>query len=257
MDERQSAADGAARVRAGAVRRDFEYADTSRGLWVSFLFILPIMGLYEFALMASGSDLNNAVNSALKVPFRILGAKGLLWFNLMLIPAFLWVGCRHEREGGEVGMRLFLLMLGESICWGIMLSALTLLPLKMVWPNSLSPPICRLELLGIILSVGAGVYEELLFRHLLAGEVYRYLVYNRGWTGARETLAVVLVLVGSSALFSGMHYWGPYGDTLSLTSFLFRFGAGMALCIIYFTRGLGIAVYAHATYDVLLVVGLA
>ncbi len=243
-------------MRVGAAQGDFEYADTSRRLWVSLMFILPIMGLYEFALMVSGSELNNAVNSALKVPFRMLGAKGLIWFNLMLIPAFFWVGCRLEREGGEVGVRLFSLMLGESVCWGIMLSALTLLPLKTVWPNSLSAPIGRLEMLGIILSVGAGVYEELLFRHLLAGEVYRYLVHDRGWSGARETLAVVLVLVGSSALFSYMHYVGPYGDAFTMTSFLFRFGAGMALCLIYFTRGLGIAVYAHATYDVLLVLGL-
>jgi len=132
MDERQSAIDGAARVRAGAARGDFEYADTSRGLWVSLLFILPIMGLYEFALMASESELNNAVNSALKIPFRVLGVRGLFWFNFMFIPAFLWVGCRLEREGGEVGVRLFSLMLGESICWGIMLAGLTLLPLKTV-----------------------------------------------------------------------------------------------------------------------------
>jgi len=57
-------------------------------------------------------------------------------------------------------------------------------------------------------------------------------------------------------VFSWMHYVGELGDVFTMTSFIFRFGAGIALGIIYFTRGLGIAVYAHATYDVMLVLGL-
>ena len=232
------------------------YAETSRKLWVSLMFIVPIMGLYEVCIAVSDPAQNNAVNSALKLPFFLLGRPGIFIFNLLLIAAFFWVGCRHEDDGAEVSARLFVFMAIESAAWGILLSAATLLPLKTLWPNSLTAPIWSREFVGITLSVGAGVYEEILFRHFLAGHLCHYLVHNRGWRGLLETLAVVISLVVSSAVFSAMHYVGPAGDVYAHTSFLFRFGAGMALGVIYFTRGLGIAVYAHATYDVFLVLGL-
>ena len=50
-----------------------------------------------------------------------------------------------------------------------------------------------------------------------------------------------------------MHYTGAIGDSFSVHSFLFRFVAGIILSAIFIFRGLGIAVYTHATYDVLTV----
>ena len=232
------------------------YFETSRQPWLNFMFIAPLMGLYEFGLLASDAGMNNAVNSALKIPFLILGKEGLLWFNAALIPVFFWFGCRHEDEGAEIGVKLYTMMAAESLAWGLLLSGATLLPLKTLWPNSLAAPFHSRQFIGITLSMGAGVYEEILFRHILAGMVYLYLVKGCGWTGWREAAAVVLCLLSSSAIFSAMHYYGPLGDAWNWTSFIFRFGAGIALGLIYFTRGLGIAVYAHAIYDVLLVLGL-
>ena len=232
------------------------YTETSSKLWVSLMFIVPLMGLYEVAITASQAELNNAVNSALKLPFLLMGRHGIMWFNALLIGAFFWVGCRHEDEGGEIGLPLFSFMLVESVGWGVLLSMATLLPLNALWPNSLSAPIRSREFLGITLSVGAGIYEEILFRHLLGGLLYKSLVHSLGWRGRWESLAVVVSLLLSAAAFSGMHYLGPCGDVYTLPSFLFRFGAGIALGLLYFTRGLGITVYAHATYDVLLVLGL-
>ena len=232
------------------------YSDVTRQVWVSLMFIIPIMGIYEVAIVLSQAGQNNAVNSALKVPFMLLGRQGVQWFNGLLILLFFWVGCLHEDKGGHVSAKLFVFMAFESVLWGVLLSGATLLPLKTVLPNSLAAPIRSREFVGITLSVGAGMYEEILFRHLLAGQLCSYLTGSRGWRGPMETLAVVLSLVLSSGLFSAMHYVGPLGDVFTTTSFLFRFGAGIALGIIYFTRGLGIAVYAHATYDVLLVLGL-
>lgn len=240
----------------GRTSLGLHYAEFSSKLWVSLMFIVPIMGLYEVCIAVSEPAQNNAVNSALKLPLSLLGKPGIQVFNILLIAIFFWVGCRHEEDGAEVSGRLFLFMAVESAAWGVLLSTATLLPLKTLWPNSLAAPIRSREFVGITLSVGAGMYEEILFRHLLAGNLCHYLVQNRGWKGLLETLAVVISLVLSSAVFSAMHYVGPAGDAFALTSFLFRFGAGMALGIIYFSRGLGIAVYAHATYDVMLVMGL-
>jgi hypothetical protein len=113
---------------------------------------------------------------------------------------------------------------------------------------------------GGVMSMGAGFYEELTFRVLLFGLGAKTLV----WTFAGEKLGLTgksvlhrfrsFVLMGfwslvSAAVFSGVHYIGPLGDSFQLTSFTFRFLLGLALTLIYVTRGFAAAVWAHALYD--------
>ncbi len=59
--------------------------------------------------------------------------------------------------------------------------------------------------------------------------------------------------VVSSLIFSLFHYLGPLGDSFQLSSFVFRFVAGMVLAGIYRWRGFGIAAGTHALYDVFVV----
>jgi hypothetical protein len=46
-----------------------------------------------------------------------------------------------------------------------------------------------------------------------------------------------------------VHYLGPFGDKLELGSFVFRLTLGLALTLIFATRGFAAAVWAHALYD--------
>lgn len=62
--------------------------------------------------------------------------------------------------------------------------------------------------------------------------------------------AVVSIIVGA-LLFTGMHYVGTLSDSFTYTNFTFRLLAGIFLSAIFLFRGLGIAVYTHAIYDVL------
>ena len=55
-------------------------------------------------------------------------------------------------------------------------------------------------------------------------------------------------------LFSLAHYVGPGGDTFAIHSFLFRFLAGALFGIIFLGRGLAVAVYTHAIYDIYVLV---
>jgi hypothetical protein len=50
-----------------------------------------------------------------------------------------------------------------------------------------------------------------------------------------------------------MHYIGMTGDSFSMSSFLFRAVAGFILSAIFVFRGLGIAVYTHVIYDILII----
>lgn len=114
---------------------------------------------------------------------------------------------------------------------------------------------------GVVMSMGAGFYEELAFRVILFGLGAKVLV----WLVAREAINLVertprltakaILIVGgwgifAAAIFSGVHYVGPFGDKFELGSFAFRLLLGLALTLIFGTRGFAAAVWAHALYDV-------
>jgi len=100
----------------------------------------------------------------------------------------------------------------------------------------------------VMLSLGAGLYEELVFRVVLvsviafiATRIFRWRPFIGGLT------AVVL----SALIFSAFHYVGPYGDVLRLDSFVFRFIGGLAFSTVYVLRGFGIVAWTHTLYDLL------
>ncbi len=95
--------------------------------------------------------------------------------------------------------------------------------------------------------VGAGVYEEVLFRLALLPAclfALRSLNIPAKWD------AVLAVLLTSLA-FSVAHYIGPAGEPFSVFSFTFRATAGCFFATVFLLRGFGITVGCHALYDVL------
>ena len=102
-----------------------------------------------------------------------------------------------------------------------------------------------------MLSLGAGLYEELLFRvllvTLLAGAGVHLLGFRRAVAGAWAAVLGALI-------FSAVHYLGPFGDRLELYSFTFRFLGGLFFSALYLLRGFGITAWTHALYDVFLLV---
>ncbi|HXJ19595.1 MAG TPA: CPBP family glutamic-type intramembrane protease [Polyangia bacterium] len=98
----------------------------------------------------------------------------------------------------------------------------------------------------VVMSLGAGVYEETVFRlGIMTGLV---ALFDRA-VGMRRWLAVVLALLLSAALFSAMHHIPPYGDPFRIGLFLFRLLAGICFGLLFWYRGFAVAVYTHALYD--------
>jgi membrane protease YdiL (CAAX protease family) len=98
----------------------------------------------------------------------------------------------------------------------------------------------------IVMSLGAGVYEETVFRlGILSGLV---VLFDRVF-GIRRWIAFVLALLLSAVLFSAMHHIPPYGDPLHAGIFTFRVLAGLCFGLLFWYRGFAIAVYTHALYD--------
>jgi hypothetical protein len=100
-----------------------------------------------------------------------------------------------------------------------------------------------------MVSLGAGLYEELLFRVLLVSGLAALAAKVFGW---KQVPAGIFGAVLGAVIFSGFHYVGPYGDPFQVGSFTFRAIAGLLFSGLYLTRGFGITAWSHALYDVFL-----
>ncbi len=223
----------------------------------SLLFALPLLLAYEALAALLSHDayagVRNGADVLLKSVFVWLGGRnGLVAFGVLLVGVGAVLVWRDARKGGGIRPAVFPLMLAESVAWalafGWVASVLTSLLLRGV-PLAAGLA-ARMDLpTQLMISLGAGIYEELLFRVLLvaglAALARRVLRVGEVGAGALATLVGALV-------FSAFHYIGPLGDRLELGSFTFRAVAGVLFSALYLTRGFGIAAWTHALYDVFL-----
>ena len=236
-----------------------DYWRLSRSPRYSLLFALPLLLLYEALAFALSQDamlgVRNGADIMLKSVFVWFGGRqGLVVFGVLLLGVGVTLVWRDLKRGGALQPRLFPLMLAESVAWALAfgwiagtLTSLLLrgVPLAANLAGAMDLPT------ELMISLGAGLYEELLFRVLLvAGLAWgarRALGWSPLWAGVAATVIGALV-------FSAFHYVGPYGDELRLGSFTFRAVAGVLFSGLYLTRGFGITAWTHALYDVFLVV---
>lgn len=106
------------------------------------------------------------------------------------------------------------------------------------------------RLTGAVMSLGAGFYEELVFRVGVYGVGVLLLVFLFNVTSAASKLLVrVGWAVAAACVFSGWHYVGALADDFDLTTFTFRAVCGLVFTLIYHLRGFAPAVWTHALYD--------
>lgn len=98
---------------------------------------------------------------------------------------------------------------------------------------------------GVVMSLGAGFYEETAFRVLLYGQGKRLVAFLMPKRASLVPFAWALV---TSAVFSTWHYLGP--EAFELHSFVFRMTCGLVLTAIFTYRGFATAVWTHALYDI-------
>jgi membrane protease YdiL (CAAX protease family) len=223
------------------------YLQLSRSPQYSLVFALPLLLAYEgLALVVNHSDLYGIRNSAdvfLKVFLAYVGIHGFFAFGLAMVVALLLF--RLWGAGPRFGpIRLGVLgwMLVESlvysVAFGTVVSTVTRLLLAQPAPLSLSAQ--------ILVSLGAGIYEEFVFRVLLLGALV--FVFYRLFH-LQQLLAYSLAAGLGAVVFAAFHYIGPFGDPLQLPSFMFRVVAGLVLTGLYLSRGYGITAYTHSLYD--------
>ncbi|HKA58024.1 MAG TPA: CPBP family intramembrane glutamic endopeptidase [Gemmatimonadales bacterium] len=238
------------------------YWQASRAPRYSLLFALPLLVLYEVlgALAPAdpqGMTIRNGADVALQAVFVWLaGAWGPRLFLLCLIAVGAWLIAKDVRAN-RASIRPALLggMLFEAIflalAFGIVVGGLTSAILGAPPPMAIgTPPLQHIDRLTLLMiSLGAGIYEELLFRVLLVGALAWLGHKVLGW---RPLFAGVAATVMGALIFSAFHYIGPFGDKWDVYSFVYRSIAGLFFSGLYLLRGFGVTAWTHALYDVFL-----
>ncbi len=234
------------------------YWQASRAPRYSLLFALPLLAFYQLLalLLAHGPrSVRNGADVILQGFFvAVAGNWGPPLFMVCLIGAGLWLVLRDMRaHGSRLRGTVFARMLAESIllalAFGLVVGGVTSGVLGLLQTLTL-PPARELDWwTRLMVSLGAGIYEELLFRVVLVGLL---AAAGRALLGWRPVTAGAAATLLGAAIFSAFHYVGPYGDRLELYSFVFRMVAGLFFSALYLLRGFGITAWTHALYDVLL-----
>ena len=247
---------GAVRQRTGigSAMSGLNYWDLSRSPYYSFIFVLPFFAIYEVMVLFLSRDemvtLRNVADVLMRQFLSMFGEWGLYVLSISFIIVFLAVFLIQKKDWNITAVKsdYLLGMLAEGTAWGFLLYlGMRYVPVLLMFPSG--KDLVR----QVILAIGAGLYEEFVFRVIaitVVSQVLRLIfLWEKRW---RTSISVIL----SAALFSAFHFFGSYGEMFDFIVFLYRFFAGVFLGTLYALRGFGITAYAHMVYDFVVILGL-
>lgn len=253
---------------AGRPVGDVEYWVLARRPLQCLLFLVPLLVLYELGVMWTGGGeplaVRNGADAWMRNTLSYIGIRFEHFLPLVIVVA---LSAWHlaARFPWRVSLDGLVGMLAESLLFGFLLILLGQLQ-QMTFqhfgittgvPSGMSTGEETLTACRHVLSVGsgsaaqavtfvgAGIYEEFLFRLCLLPAVYG--VFR--WLGCRPRGSAVIAILSTSLLFAAAH--GARADAWEPFVFGFRVLAGMFFSVLFVVRGFGITVGCHAAYDLL------
>lgn len=272
------------RLRVPALLTD--YWQASRSSRYAIIFAVPLLIAYEaLATLLShgpGPELRNGADVLVQDIFlSVAGQYAPLAFGVTVLVLSVWYIVRNlHTKRTKLRPFFFFTMLIESgllaVCFMFAVGALTSRVIgaveRVAVANTLIVPehsshAALLSIAGpaigttgplatlptatkVMLALGAGLFEELVFRVALVSLIAFVAGRIFGW---RPVIAGLTAVIVSALVFAAFHYIGPYGDPLHLDSFVFRFIGGLAFSTVYVLRGFGITAWTHTLYDLLVI----
>jgi hypothetical protein len=223
------------------------YLEASQAPLTSLLFVLPLLAMHEVGVRWYASLPGRVVEyriTAFTLLTRFLhscGATGR-YLPAMAVVAILlsWHIARGDRW--RIHIPLLPLMLLESLALAIPLLAVHFL-FSPTTPHFMAVGEWKLM---TSLYLGAGVYEELIFR-LAAFSILSLLLMDLG--GLSSKIATPAIVLLSATSFSAYHMLGM--SHFPWQAFVFIALRGVYYGIIFLERGFGITVGLHTAYDLI------
>lgn len=228
------------------------YLSATSTLKYGFVMSLPLLVLYEALIALTTPDTGVVVRLSTDIWIKsiasLVGVSTLKFTVFIVMTMGLLVWYKSKDNPVSLHGKFLLLMVLESTVWALILWWLVSGMIGAVF--AFAPDDTGLTIgQQFALSLGAGLYEELVFRVLLVP----FLVYLFAKTGFGAKGSVFAGIVVGALLFSAVHYMGSMGDVFTLQSFTFRFLFGLALNALLMLRGFGIAAWTHSLYDVMVI----
>jgi membrane protease YdiL (CAAX protease family) len=248
------------------------YWAQSRLPWPSLVFLFPLLLTYELVVWHAGpaaETVRNGADSWMRSGLASLGfGASLLLPGLLVAGLVIWHLSREHPW--SVSWDTLAGMFAESLLYAFALivagqmqdllfhewSTATHLrvfaiPSGAAVPSTAAAAATATDAVGpasrLVTYVGAGIYEETLFRLCLLPACYGVLRTTR----LEKKAAAVLAIVVTSLVFSLAHYVGGGGEAATWFAFTFRALAGAFFAVLFVFRGFGITVGCHAAYDIL------
>ena len=236
-----------------------EYWHETRRPLVCLLFLAPLLLAYELGVMWTGgpdpSDVRNRADSWMRSGLQIAGIEHSLVLPVSVV-AILLAWHLAGRFVWRVRPSAFVGMFAESLLFAFVLILVGQFHNHLLAGSGGPPAALSIDRETAALAVsflGAGLYEEVLFRLMLLPVIYASLRLVRmtpGWAG---TLAVLLTGIA----FAAAHHLERPDQIVAPAVFTFRTTAGVFFAGLFHWRGFGITVGTHAVYDLLVGIVLA
>ena len=227
------------------------YFKKTRSPFYSFIFTIPLFFIYEVGIIFLSKDnmvvVRNGADFLLRSAFEVFGIFSLYGLGVLFFIGFISTYYLFFRfDDNKIQAEFLFIMVIESVFWATILYFL-LAKFMLVLMN----PIGKTIIQQVTLAIGAGIYEEFLFRLVLISVLSRLIGFVFLWENVYRKLAALIL---AAIMFSAFHFVGDYGDYFSIELFLLRSFAGIILGILYFIRGFGITAYSHSIYDLIVLI---
>jgi hypothetical protein len=220
----------------------------------SAILVFPLFIIYQLGILLSrglnGVDFVTA--SLVELCERDLGNYLIVLTGMLLGYAAILLLLR-QRETFDP--KAFVPVLAESTFYALSMGSIILFLMsrfvELVPGLSTSPELAAALASGlsfidvVVISAGAGLHEELIFRLIGVGGLWWLFA---GVMGEKE--AWIVAVITSSLVFSLAHHIGPSGEPFVFAAFVYRSLAGLFFALVYQIRGLAVAVWTHCIYDV-------
>jgi len=232
-----------------------DYWEAARRPLVSLVFLLPLLVIYEYGVLVHAATapelIRNGADNWMRSHLQSMGLG-----HALLLPAIVVAGLMIWHCVGGYSWRIerdmLLGMCAESLLFAFLLiiaGQLQDLAFQQLNWNTLNWNTLSTEpeTTRVITYLGAGIYEEFLFRLCLLPLLFGCLRLVRIPQLQAALLAVLVTGLG----FSAAHHIGPAAEQIQLFTFTFRALAGCFFAALFYFRGFGITVGCHAAYDLL------
>ncbi len=247
--------------------RDRTYWDKSKRPLEILALVAPLVVLYEIGLISSQRSARGVLtNAAHEWLFRFFWSFGIdaekLALPALALPAVavvvvLLIWQVLSRKPWTVHLPTVGLMAAESALFALPLLVIAEVVARAALPalGAQSPDVAALTGFSrVTMSIGAGIYEELVFRMVLLALLHGVLVdlFRMG-----DRWGTGIALAASAFLFAIYHPVQLPSGKYDWPRLVFFMIAGLYFGGLYLIRGFGIAVGAHAAYDLAVLAWLA